>query len=78
MPPASWLCCDLHVLRWPAPILNAPAVQLTRLGVIIVFLALIGYFSAVLLPRSLTKRRAPPIDYAESLGEHGVASTRRG
>jgi len=27
---------------------------------------------------SLTKRRAPPIDYAESLGEHGVASTRRG
>jgi len=66
------------VLRWPAPILNAPAVQLTRLGVIIVFLALIGYFSAVLLPRSLTKRRAPPIDYAESLGEHGVASTRRG
>jgi len=40
------------VLRWPAPILNAPAVQLTRLGVIIVFLALIGYFNAALLRES--------------------------
>jgi hypothetical protein len=50
---------------------------LTHLGVIIVFLVLIGYFNAVLLRKPRTKR-GPPIDYAESLGEQGVASTLRG
>ena len=55
----------VDALRRLAPTLNSPAVGLTHLGVIIVFLALIGCFNAVVLPRSLTKRRA------ESIGEQG-------
>ena len=67
----------VDILRRLAPTLNSPAVGLTDLEVIIVFLVLIGYFNAVLLRKPRTKR-GPPIDYAESLGEQGVASTLRG
>ena len=42
----------VDILRRLAPTLNSPAVGLTHLAVIIVFLALIGYFNAV-LPRQL-------------------------
>jgi hypothetical protein len=38
----------VDVLRRATPTLNSPAVGLTHLGVIIVFLALIGYFNVVL------------------------------
>jgi hypothetical protein len=40
-----------------APTLNSPAVGFTHLGVIIVFLALIGYFNAALLRKSRDRRR---------------------
>jgi uncharacterized membrane protein len=65
----------VDVLRRPAPTLNSPAVGLTHLGVIIVFLALIGYFNAALLRESRKRRRVPSNESAESLGEHLVAST---
>ena len=42
----------VDVLRRLAPTLNSPAVGLTHFGVIIVFLALIGYFNAALLRES--------------------------
>ena len=58
-----------------APTLNSPAVGLTHLGAIIVFLALIGYFNAALLRESRKRRRVPSNESAESLGEHLVAST---
>jgi uncharacterized membrane protein len=68
----------VDVLRRLAPSLNSPAVGLTHLGVIIVFLALIGYFNAMVLRRSRTKRRARPNESAESFGEQRVASTGQG
>jgi hypothetical protein len=46
----------VDVLRRLAPTLNSPAVGLTHLGVIILFLALIGYFNAA-LRRKLRERR---------------------
>ena len=46
----------VDVLRRLAPTLNSPAVGLTHLGVIIVFLALIGYFNAARLRKSRKKR----------------------
>jgi uncharacterized membrane protein len=68
----------VDVLHRLAPTLNSRAVGVTHLGVIIVFLALIGYFNAVLLRRSRTKRRARPNESAESFGEQRVASTGQG
>jgi uncharacterized membrane protein len=47
------------VLRRLAPSLNSPVVGLTHLGIIIVFSALVGYFNAMVLRRSRTKRLAP-------------------
>jgi uncharacterized membrane protein len=47
----------IDFLRGLAPTFNFPAVGLTHLAVQIFFLALIGYFNAVVL-RSRTKRRA--------------------
>jgi uncharacterized membrane protein len=64
----------VDVLRRLAPTLNSPAVGLTHLGVIIVFLALIGYFNAALLRKLRERRRVPLNESAESLGEHLVAS----
>jgi hypothetical protein len=46
--------------------------------VIIVFLALIGYFNAALLRESRKRRRVPSNESAESLGEHLVAYTGQG
>jgi hypothetical protein len=43
--------------------------------VIIVFLALIGYFNAALLRKSRKKRRVLSNEYAGSFGEHRAAST---
>jgi len=58
----------VDVLRRLATTLNSPAVGLTHLAVIIVFLALIGYCNAVLLqPR--TKPLAQANEPAESFGE---------
>jgi hypothetical protein len=65
----------VDLLRRLAPALNSLAVGLTHLGVIIVFLALIGYFNAVLLRESRKKRRVPSNEYAGSFGQHRVAST---
>jgi uncharacterized membrane protein len=65
----------VDMLRRLAPTLNSPAVGLTHLGVIVVFLALIGYFNTVLLRESRKKRRAPSNEYAGSFGQHRVAST---
>jgi uncharacterized membrane protein len=58
-----------------APTLNSAAVGLTHLGVIILFLALIGYFDAALLRKLRERRRVPSNESAESLGEHLVVST---
>jgi hypothetical protein len=49
----------VDVLRRLAPSLNSPVVGLTHLGIIIVFSALVGYFNAMVLRRSRTKRLAP-------------------
>jgi uncharacterized membrane protein len=68
----------VDMLRRLAPTLNSPAVGLTHLGVIIVFLALIGYFNAMVLRRSRGRRRAPPNESAESFGEQQAASTGQG
>jgi uncharacterized membrane protein len=65
----------VDVLRRLAPTLNSAAVGLTHLGVIILFLALIGYFNAVLLRKLRERRRVPSNESAESLGEHLVVST---
>jgi uncharacterized membrane protein len=65
----------VDLLRRLAPTLNSPAVGSTHLGVIIVFLALIGYFNAVLLWVSRKKRRVPSNEYAGSFGQNRVAST---
>ena len=65
----------VDVLRRLAPTLNSPAVWLTHLGVVIVFLALIGYFNAVVLRESRKKRRVPLNEHAGSFGQHRVAST---
>ena len=46
------------VLRRLAPTLNSPAVGLTHLAVDVCFLMLIGYFNAVVLRRSRTRRLA--------------------
>ena len=48
----------IDALHQLAPTLNSPAVGLTHLTVQILFLTLIGYFNAVLLRRSRTKRVA--------------------
>ena len=48
----------LYVLRRLAPTLNSPVVGLTHLGVIIVFLALAGYFNGAALLRTRVKRLA--------------------
>ena len=58
-----------------APTLNSPAVGLDPPGVIIVFLALIGYFNAALLRKLRERRRVQSNESAESLGEHLIAST---
>ena len=50
----------VDALRRLAPTLNSPVVGLTHLGVIIVFLALAGYFNAMVLGRSRMRRRAQP------------------
>jgi hypothetical protein len=65
----------VHMLRLLAPTLNSPAVGLTHFGVIVVFLALIGYFNAMVLRRSRTRRQAPLDESAESLDEQPVVST---
>jgi uncharacterized membrane protein len=65
----------VDVLRRLAPTLNYRVVGLTHLGVIILFLALIGYFNAALLRESRKRRRVPSNESAESLGKHLVAST---
>ena len=59
----------VDALRRLAPTLNSLAVGLTHLGVQILFLTLIGYFNAVVLRRSRTKRFAQPNEPAESFGE---------
>jgi uncharacterized membrane protein len=46
----------VDILRPLAATLNSPAVGLTHLGVIIVFLSLIGYFNVMVLRRSRTTR----------------------
>jgi uncharacterized membrane protein len=48
----------VDVLRRLAPTLNSPAVGLTHLAVDVCFLMLIGYFNAVVLRRSRTRRLA--------------------
>jgi uncharacterized membrane protein len=58
----------VDVLRRLAPSLNSPMVGLTHLAVQILFLALIGYFNAVVLG-SRTKRRARLNGPAESFRE---------
>ena len=68
----------VDVLRRLAPTLNSPAVGLTHLGVIIVFLALIGYFNAMVLQESRKRRRAPTNAPTASFGEQRVASTGPG
>ena len=57
----------VDVLRRLAPTLDSPAVGLTHLGVIIVFLALIGYFNAVLLRESRKKRRVASNELLKSM-----------
>lgn len=52
-----------------APTLNSPAVGLTHLAVQILFLALIGYFNAVMLREPRMKRLVQPNEPAESFGE---------
>jgi uncharacterized membrane protein len=59
----------VDLLHRLAPPPNSPMVGLTHLGVIIVFLALIGYFNAVLLREPRTKRLAQLNEPAESFGE---------
>jgi hypothetical protein len=63
----------VDILRRLVPTLNPPAIRLTHLGVIIVFLVLIGYFNAVLVRESRRKRRAPPNAPAASFGGQGAA-----
>jgi uncharacterized membrane protein len=62
----------VDILRRLVPTLNSPAIRLTHLGVIIVFLVLIGYFNAVLVRESRRKRRAPPNAPAASFGGQGA------
>jgi uncharacterized membrane protein len=62
------------ILRRLAPTLNSPAVGLIDLTVIVVFLALIGYFNAVVLQRSRKTRCAPSNAPAASFAERRVAS----
>jgi uncharacterized membrane protein len=54
----------VYALHRLAPTLNSPAVGLTHLAVQIFFLTLIGYFNAVLLRRSRTKRLATGVRLA--------------
>jgi uncharacterized membrane protein len=68
----------VDVLSRLAPTLDSSAVGLTHLGVIIVFLTLIGYFDAVVLLRSRKKRSVPSNEYAGRFAQHRVASTRQG
>ena len=59
----------VDLLHRLAPTLNSPAVGLTHLAVQILFLALIGYFNAVMLREPRMKRLVQPNEPAESFGE---------
>jgi hypothetical protein len=68
----------VDVLHRLAPTLNSRAVGLTHVAVITLFLALAGYFNALVLRKSRMRRRALPGAPAASFGGHQVPSIGQG